>query len=148
MSSIDRRRDAYELARGVQTPGYDEWTLLVDRVLFQCCCDCGLSHMLMFRRNGTMDEVKFEREDVLTAAFREQAVEENRFAIPLYKELLALREQNAQLMHTLQQLADIKMTPTKGRIVLVRNPMTTRVVPAIVSEVHSDTCVSCANNLR
>lgn len=90
----------HQFLSSITYPTYDEWTFF-DRFLFQSCCDCGLVHMLQFRRKGGFDEVRFTREEDHTTWVRE---EQERFDMPLYKEVLQLREENAQLRHKLTTL--------------------------------------------
>lgn len=93
--------DAVELARNIKTVGYEEWTDVVDDLLYTTCSECGDSHVVMFRQVGPhMFRVRLAHESELTAATREN----DSMALPLYRETLALREQNAQLKARIAEL--------------------------------------------
>jgi hypothetical protein len=90
--------DAVELAKNIKTVGYSEWTDVVDGLLYQTCGDCGDSHVVMIKQTGPdMCRVRLVREEQLTAATRENESME----IPLYREVLRLREENINLRRDL-----------------------------------------------
>lgn len=97
-----RHADAYELARDMHTPGPDEWTVVPDKLMFQSCWECGAAQMIMLEPGPTIVRLKFEYEPELTAATRES----DTHPLPLYREVLALRHQNAQLTQQVTELTE------------------------------------------
>lgn len=97
------RRDAVELAGTTKTVGYHEWVDIPNGLVYQSCCDCGLSHAIMValpNPDAIPEEtlrVRFLPESELTEATREQ----ERLSIPLYRELIRLREENINLKREL-----------------------------------------------
>jgi hypothetical protein len=90
--------DTVELARSIQTLQYGEWTDVIDGNLFVACGQCGMSHHHMYRFTGpNMLRVRVDFDETLTQATREYNDH------PLYKEVLALREENAQLRRRVAQ---------------------------------------------
>lgn len=106
---ITGRGSAYELAKNSHSPAYGEWTILTDGLIYVSCCDCGLAHSVLHKHQSTLDHVRFDREDVLTEQTREFAMEKQDNRVPLYRELLALREENAQLRAQLAAHAEPAM---------------------------------------
>lgn len=97
--------DAKEVARGVKTVGYMEWVDIPNGLVYQSCCDCGLSHSIMVAlpdANAVPEEqlrTRFIYEPELTEATREN----ERLAMPLYRELKRLREENINLRRELDE---------------------------------------------
>ena len=93
------RRDAVELAGTTKTVGYHEWVDIPNGLVYQSCCDCGLSHAIMVALPDPSAvpeaqlRVRFLYEPDLTEATREQ----ERLNIPLYREAKRLREENRDL---------------------------------------------------
>lgn len=92
--------DAVELAKNIKTVGYSEWTDVVDGLLYTTCSECGDSHLLMVKQVGPdMCRVRLVQEAELTAATRENESME----LPLYRELIRLREENIQLRRKVEE---------------------------------------------
>jgi hypothetical protein len=86
--------DAVELARNIKTVGYAEWLDVTDGLLFYTCSDCGSSDCVMVKVTGPdMVRVRITHENELTQASRES----DNLLLPLYRELVVLREQNMNL---------------------------------------------------
>lgn len=93
-------RDAVELARNIQPAGYNDWFDVTEGLIYQTCCDCGLSHGIMIKETGpNMQRIRFVAEEELTQASREN----DNLELPLYREVLRLREENAQLKRDLKE---------------------------------------------
>ena len=111
------RRDAVELAGTTKTVGYHEWVDIPNGLVFQSCSDCGMSHQIMVALPdpdavpAETLRVRFVPESELTQAAREQ----ERLSIPLYRELIRLRE---EVINLKRELADgnrpTNDTPTDG----------------------------------
>jgi hypothetical protein len=99
------REDAVELAATTKTVGYHEWVDIPNGLVYQSCCDCGLSHSIMValpNPDAVPEEtlrVRFLPEPTLTDATREQ----ERLSVPLYREVIRLREENINLKRQLEQ---------------------------------------------
>lgn len=96
--------DAHDLARRIEVvrPGY--WTSVVNGMLYMTCIDCGVSHSIMIRGGPTAHEIRTEHEPVLTEATRENDTLE----LALYREVIQLREQNAQLKYQREELEQLR----------------------------------------
>lgn len=92
--------DAHDLARRIETvrPGY--WTNVVDGLLYMTCIDCGIAHSILIRGGPTVHEVRTDFEPVLTEATRENDAIE----LPVYRELIALRETVVQYKRALEEV--------------------------------------------
>jgi hypothetical protein len=99
------REDAVELAATTKTVGYHEWVDIPNGLVYQSCCDCGLSHSIMValpNPDAVPEEtlrVRLIPESELTQAKREQ----ERLSVPLYREVIRLREENINLKRQLEQ---------------------------------------------
>lgn len=99
------RRDAVELASTTKTVGYHEWVDIPNGLVYQSCCDCGLSHSIMVALpdpDAVPEEtlrVRFLPEPTLTEANRDLDKQE----LPLYRELKRLREENINLKRELEE---------------------------------------------
>ena len=91
--------DAKEIAKGTRSVGYHEWVDVPNGLVYQSCCDCGLSHAIMVALpdpNAIPEaslRVRFIYEPDLTDATREQ----ERLNIPLYREVKILRDERKVL---------------------------------------------------
>lgn len=100
------RDDAAALAGNTKTVGYHEWVDIPNKLVYQSCCDCGLSHSIMVALpdpDAIPEEtlrVRFLPEPELTEATREQ----DRLDIPLYREVKHLREERLKLRKALETL--------------------------------------------
>lgn len=89
-----------------KTVGYHEWVDIPNKLVYQSCCDCGLSHSIMVALpdpDAIPEEtlrVRFLPEPELTEATREQ----DRLDIPLYREVKHLREERLKLRKALETL--------------------------------------------
>lgn len=85
---------AVEHARNIIPAGYHTW-IHHEGMIYQSCCDCGLSHLIM------LDEgrARFLPEDELTTAVREA----EHITKPLYQEVLKLREWNINARRLLEE---------------------------------------------
>ena len=93
--------DPVELARSIRTLAYREWVDIVDGTMFLTCYACGCSHQQLYRVTGPdMLRVRIDYDAELTDAAREH----NEY--PLYKEVLALREENMQLKRKQKAVCD------------------------------------------
>lgn len=96
--------DAKEIAKGTKTVGYHEWVDIPNGLVYQSCCDCGLSHAIMVALpdlSAIPEEtlrVRFIYEPDLTDATREQ----EKLSIPLYREVKLLREERKVLQGKIQ----------------------------------------------
>jgi hypothetical protein len=100
-----RKDEAAELNRNVRTVGYHEWVDIPNGLVYQSCCDCGLSHSIMVALpdpdaipEATL-RVRFLPEPELTEATRES----EKLDVPLHREVMRLREENINLKRELEE---------------------------------------------
>lgn len=93
--------DAREIVSRTVTVRYHEWVDIPNKLVYQSCCDCGLSHAIMVELpnpdaipEGQL-RVRFIYEPELTEATREQ----DRLSIPLYREVKLLRDERKVLQN-------------------------------------------------
>jgi hypothetical protein len=88
------REAAIEAARSIIPAHYMTW-IYHEGMIYQTCCDCGLSHLII------LDEgrARFLPEDELTEAAREN----DTLTKPLYTELKQLREWNVNARRLLEE---------------------------------------------
>lgn len=102
------RQDAGDMLGRTKHITDDDWTPFnLDSVIFQTCCHCGLAHQLMFRKDIVDSDpgaylARFVNEEHLTEQVREQ--DEDKFGIPIYREVVRLREENITLRRRVLQL--------------------------------------------
>lgn len=100
--------EAEELNRNVRTVGYHEWVDIPNGLVYQSCCDCGLSHSIMVALPDpdaipiAEHRVRFLLEPELTEATRES----EKLDIPLYREVKRLREENMNLKRRINASLD------------------------------------------
>lgn len=85
--------DAHRLASQIETVRCGQWTSIADGAIYLTCYQCGQSHLIRIKGGPTAHEVRTEEEEVLTEAVRETDV----LALPIYREVIALREENINL---------------------------------------------------
>lgn len=102
-------KDLVELADNIQQVAYHDWLVIVDGLLYHTCYECGASTLIMFRnRTPSIQEFRFLVEPELTAVVRSKGIDEPKaLDLPLYRELVALREENAQLKHRVDELTGV-----------------------------------------
>ena len=97
--------DAVELARNIKSLHYGEWTDVVDGLVYITCGECGQSHAVMLRQVGErLWRIRIDSDQNLTDATRETDV----LDIPLYRELIAKREEVKQLQLELDNIIEGK----------------------------------------
>lgn len=108
--------DAHHLASTIKTVGYHEWVDIPNKIVYQSCCDCGLSHAIMVELPDpdaipeAQLRVRFILEEQLTDANRES----DRLELSLYRELKRLREENINLKRQLEQENGDRSTSDKA----------------------------------
>jgi hypothetical protein len=98
-------RDAVELAANIKTLQPREWLDVTDNIVYWSCWNCGDSSSIFIKQTGpNMCRIRLDSEDALTQAAREN----EDIALPLYREVVRLREENKQLQQQILELTTTK----------------------------------------
>lgn len=95
------RDDAVEMAKNIKSLGYMESIDITDGLIHITCGGCGESNSLLIKETGPgMQRLRMVLEPDLTDACRENPD----MSLPLYREVIRLREENMQKKHLLQEV--------------------------------------------
>lgn len=92
---------------------YGQWFALPDGMVSLICCDCGLAHDIVWKPVQANMQMRFDRVQTYTDELREDRTPGQ---IPLYDEIVSLREDNKQLR---EQVAAEKETVKRAMKLLI-----------------------------